>query len=59
MLDGQFIGSWSDHRHDMTCGSVVANRLKMKLQTGNEWLAYCPVNDTPTSDKILFHASGL
>jgi hypothetical protein len=59
MLDGQFIGSWSDHRHDMTCGSVIANRLNMKLQTGNEWLAYVPVNETPKSNKIVFHASGL
>jgi len=59
MLDGQFIGSWSDHRHDMTCGSVIANRLKMKLQTGNEWVDYVDVNQTPKSDKIIFHAQGM
>ena len=59
MLDGQFKGDWSDHRHDMTCGSIIANKLGMKLQTGNEWVDYVDVNQTPKSDKILFHAQGM
>jgi hypothetical protein len=28
---GAFKGSWKDHRHDMTCGSIIAHRLGMKL----------------------------
>lgn len=59
MLDGQFKGDWSDHRHDMTCGSIIANNLNMKLQTGNEWVDYVDVNQIPKSDKILFHAQGM
>ena len=29
-LAGCFRGSWSDHRHDMRAGSIIAQRLKMK-----------------------------
>lgn len=59
MLDGMFKGSWKDHRHDMTCGSIIANRLKMKFQSGNEWLSYSPINEKPKNETIIFHASGL
>lgn len=59
MLDGQFIGEWDDHRHDMTCGSIIANKLKMQYSSGNEILHYAPVEQTPISSKIVFHASGL
>jgi len=59
MLDGQFQGSWQNHRHDMTCGSIIANRLGMNLESGDEWLHYLPPNQTPRDEKIIFHASGL
>ena len=59
MLDGMFKGSWIDHRHDMTCGSIIANRLKMKFQSGDEWLSYSPVNEKPKNETIIFHASGI
>lgn len=28
---GAFNGSWSNHRHDITCGGVIAHRLGMDL----------------------------
>jgi len=59
MLDGQFIGSWSDHRHDMACGSIIANRLEMKFESAEDWLHYAPVDQLPRDNKIIFHASGL
>ena len=59
MLDGQFKGSWQDHRHDMTCGSIIANKLGMKFESGEEWLHYAPVEQPPKNDKVIFHASGL
>ncbi len=38
---GCFKGSWKDHRHDMTCGSIIANQLGMQYQTGGTHLRYC------------------
>ena len=58
MLEGQFIGSWDDHRHDMTCGSIIANRLQMKLQSGNKWMIYTS-DEAAVSEDIIFHASGM
>lgn len=36
---GAFKGSWSDHRHDMTCGSIIAQRLGMEFDSFN-WFSY-------------------
>jgi hypothetical protein len=30
MLNGMFKGSWADHRHDMTCGSIIANKMNLQ-----------------------------
>lgn len=59
MSDGQFIGSWNDHRHDMTCGSIIANRLKMKYETGTSWLQYAAPGQDPLNESIIFFAQGL
>lgn len=58
MLDGQFIGSWENHRHDMTCGSVIAHTLGMKYQSGSRWLHYAPIDQAPEAG-VVFHASGM
>jgi len=29
MLAGCFEGSWTDHRHDMTCGSIIAHQMNL------------------------------
>lgn len=39
-LAGCFKGDWSNHRHDMTCGSIIAQRLGMKYQRGGSHMAY-------------------
>lgn len=54
---GVFRGSWDNHRHDMTCGSIIANKLGMKYHKGDEILAYAGPND-PVSDKIILKAQG-
>lgn len=59
MLDGMFIGSWSNHRHDMTCGSIIANKLGMKYKSGNEWLQYAGVYEPTANDTIIFKAQGI
>lgn len=58
-LDGVFKGSWANHRHDMTCGSIIANRLGMKYKSGNEWLQYAGVYEETANDTIIIKAQGL
>lgn len=59
MLDGQFKGSWEDHRHDMTNGSIIANLLGMKYQPGDTLLQYAAPEDPVLNDSIIFKAQGL
>lgn len=59
MLDGMFKGSWDDHRHDMTCGSIIAYRLDMKFEPGDQILQYAAPEDAPNNDSIIFYAQGL
>ena len=42
MLAGCFVGSWGDHRHDMTCASIVANQMGLahEFSKGGTYLAY-------------------
>ena len=59
MMNGAFRGDWSDHRHDMTCGSIIANRLGMKFQSGNELLEYAGPDDPVKNNTIIFKAQGI
>lgn len=42
MLNGCFKGSWQNHRHDMTCGSIIANKHNMvkDYSSGGQYFAY-------------------
>jgi len=68
---GLFRGAWTNekggespdprcdgHRHDMSCGSVIANQLQMDYQSGNEWLAYASPSD-PVNESIILKAQGI
>lgn len=50
MEAGCFKGDWSNHRHDLTCGSIIAKSLGMNYQFGEHYLAYASpeqqVNET-------------
>lgn len=59
MLDGMFKGSWSNHRHDLTCGSIIANQMHLKYIPGNEILQYAAPTDTPNNETICLFAQGL
>lgn len=59
MRAGMFKGSWADHRHDMTCGSIIANQLNMNYQPGDTLLQYAAPIDKPINDSIIFYAQGL
>lgn len=56
---GHFKGDWSVHRHDMTCGSIIAQRMGFKYQRGGSHLAYVgPGYSTPESG-VVFHCQGM
>ena len=70
--DGIFIGKWNNndktesederckgHRHDMTCGSIIANQLKMKYHSGQNILMYGAPEDEALNDTIVFKAQGI
>lgn len=56
---GAFKGSWENHRHDMACGSIIANQLGMVYVKGDEVLQYAAQYDVPKNDSIIFYARGL
>jgi len=58
MKAGAFKGSWSDHRHDMVCGSIIANQLNMDYQESGEWLVYAPP-EKETKESVIFKAQGM
>lgn len=70
--DGIFIGKWNNndkteskderckgHRHDMTCGSIIANQLGMKYHSGNTILQYAAPEVEPLNETIVFKAQGI
>lgn len=58
-LAGCFRGDWSDHRHDMTCGSIIAQRLGMKYQRGGSNLAYIGEGYTAPESGVTFYLQGI
>jgi hypothetical protein len=56
---GCFKGDWSNHRHDMTCGSIIAQRLGMKYQTGGTHMAYLGPGYSPPGKDAVFYLQGL
>lgn len=59
MEAGLFKGSWDDHRHDMTLGSIIANQLGMKYQPGDQILQYARPDEPVQNETIIFKANGL
>jgi hypothetical protein len=59
MTMGMFRGDWSNHRHDMTVGSIIANRLGMQYIKGDQILQYSSIDWPPINDSIIFKANGL
>jgi len=55
-VGGAFNGSWSDHRHDMTCGSVIACRLGMTYQPAGKFLSFGNVKKRP---EVVFCCQGM
>lgn len=54
-LNGCFRGSWEDHRHDMTCASIIATRLGFKYTRGGSHVSYVgPGYNTPESGSVFY-----
>lgn len=58
-LAGCFRGDWRDHRHDMTCGSIIASRLGMKYQRGGEHMSYIGPGYVSPEKGSVFHLQGI
>lgn len=59
MERGLFKGSWSNHRHDMTLGSIIANQLGVKYQPGDQFLQYAGSDEPAQNETIIFKANGI
>lgn len=59
MLGGCFKGGWENHRHDMVCGSIIANKLGMEFKKGDEWLQYSSPNAELINETIIITAQGM
>lgn len=59
MEAGLFKGDWANHRHDMTIGSIIANKLGMKFQPGDQILQYGSPDGPIQNETIIFKAQGI
>lgn len=61
MQAGAFKGDWSNHRHDMACGSMIAWLMNMDKNyvKGDQLLEYAHWDDPIKNDSIVFKAAGL
>lgn len=58
-LAGHFKGDWSNHRHDMTCGSIIAQRMRFKYQSGGTYMNYIGPGYAKSKDSVVIHCIGL
>jgi hypothetical protein len=56
---GCFKGDWKDHRHDMSCGSIIAQRLGMKYQRGGEFMSYIGPGYSQPEVGSVFYLQGI
>lgn len=56
---GCFKGDWSNHRHDMTCASIIASNEGMKYQKGGSHLAYIGKGYTKPAEDVVFYCQGM
>ena len=57
--NGAFKGDWSNSRHDMTCGSIIAQDLGMKYQYGENYLQYKAPEEANKNETITIGLQGL
>lgn len=56
---GCFRGSFNDHRHDQSAGSIIAERMGLKYQRGGEHMSYIGGGYSPPEEGSVFYLQGL
>ena len=61
MLNGMFKGSWEDSRHDMTAGSIIANKqgLLPLYSSGGQFFAYRGSGYSEPKESVCFYLQGM
>lgn len=59
MLNGMFKGDWSNHRHDMTCGSIIAHQMGLKFSPGGTYFAYVGPGYGDPLPSAVFYLKGM
>lgn len=57
MIAGCFKGNWSNHRHDMTCGSIIAHQMGIidnYVECGN-FFSNANTNINNQKETVIFH----
>lgn len=58
-IAGCFKGSYVDHRHDQTSGSIIAQRLGMKFHRGGEHMSYIGSGYSEPEPGSVFYLQGI
>jgi len=58
-LQGHFRGDWSNHRHDMVCGSIIAQRMGFTYERGGSNLSYVGPGYGPPEPDSVFYLAGI
>lgn len=58
-LAGCFRGDYSNHRHDMSCASIISQRLGMKMQKGGTYMAYVGPGYSEPGKDVVFLCQGM
>lgn len=56
---GCFSGSWNNHRHDQSAGSIIASRLGMKYQRGGQHMSYIGPGYSQPEPTSIFYLQGM
>lgn len=59
MLNGMFKGDWSNHRHDMSAGSIIANQMGLTYSKGGTYFSYVGPGYGEPSETSVFHLKGM
>lgn len=61
MQEGMFKGSWSNHRHDLTCASIIANQMGLvdRYSPGGQFFAYVGPGYREPKESAVFHLKGV
>lgn len=56
---GHFRGPWNTHRHDMVCGSIIAQRMGFTYERGGSHLSYIGPGYEKPNPNTVFYLQGI